>query len=452
LNDNLQTLAPLAANIVSWHKAASAIAAASPVMLGDAQAIVQTYQAHRATRLFKPLYGYVLGGIALILIILLILRYQLTGDARRSARAQLMQNERNQEAILRLLDELGTLADGDLTVHLAVTEDITGAISDSINYTVEALRELVVTINDTALEVDATARQTEATASHLAEATENQSRQISSATESITRMAGSIEQVSANADRASEVARHSVDVAHNGGEAVRRTIEGMTNIREAIQETAKRMKRLGESSQEIGDIVELINDIAEQTNILALNAAIQASTAGEAGRGFGVVADEVQRLAERAGSATRQIETLVRTIQSDTSEAILSMEQSTSGVVSGAHLAENAGHALDEIEKVSNTIAELIEIISGAAREQATVAGEVSGTMGVIQEITSQTAEGTAVTARSIGKLAALSADLRRSVSGFTLPGAENGDAPEPAAQIGDESSSPAFTAAENPA
>ncbi len=438
LNDNLQTLVPLAANIVAWHQAAATIAAASPSMLGDAQTIEQTYQAQRAARLFKPLYGYVLGGIALVLIILLVLRYQLTGDARRSARAQQLQNERNQEAILRLLDELSTLADGDLTVHLEVTEDITGTVADSINYTVEALRELVVTINDTAVEVDATARQTEATASHLAEASENQSRQISSATESITRMAGSIEQVSANAERASEVARRSVDVAHNGGEAVRRTIEGMTNIREAIQETSKRMKRLGESSQEIGDIVELINDIAEQTNILALNAAIQASTAGEAGRGFGVVADEVQRLAERAGSATRQIETLVRTIQSDTSEAILSMEQSTSGVVSGAHLAENAGHALDEIEKVSDTIAKLVEIISGAAREQATVAGEVSGTMGVIQEITSQTAEGTAVTARSIGKLAVLSAELRRSVSGFTLPSTEAGEAP----------SSPAYSTA----
>src|SRR5699024_5341357 len=221
---------------------------------------------------------------------------------------------------------------------------------------------------------------------------------------------------------ASEVANHSVEVAHSGGEAVRRTIEGMTSIRESIQDTSKRMKRLGESSQEIGDIVELINDIAEQTNILALNAAIQASTAGEAGRGFGVVADEVQRLAERAGSATRQIETLVRTIQSDTSEAIISMEQSTSGVVSGAQLAENAGHALEEIEKVSNTMARLIGIISSAAREQAQVASEVSGTMGVIREITSQTAEGTAVTARSIGKLATLSAELRRSVSGFTLP------------------------------
>lgn len=422
LNNNLQTLAPMAGNIVAWQQAATRIEAASPAMLADVQAIQQAYQAQRAARVFQPLYGYILGAIALVLIILLVLRYQLTGDARRAARAQQEQHARNQDAILRLLDELSTLADGDLTVELEVTEDITGSIADSINYTVEALRELVVTINDTAVEVDGTARQTEATATQLAEATENQNRQIGSATESITRMANSIEQVSANSERASEVAQHSVEVAHNGGDAVRRTIDGMTSIRESIQDTSKRMKRLGESSQEIGDIVELINDIAEQTNILALNAAIQASTAGEAGRGFGVVADEVQRLAERAGSATRQIETLVRTIQSDTNEAIISMEDSTSGVVSGAKLAENAGHALDEIEKVSATMARLIEIISSAAREQAQVAGEVSGTMGVIREITSQTAEGTAVTARSIGKLATLSAELHRSVSGFTLP------------------------------
>ncbi len=422
LNGNLQTLAPMAANLVSWDEARRTLESAAPKMSSYADTITSSYRAQMAQRLFKPLYGYVLGGAALILIIILILRYQLTGEARRAARAQQQMNERNQQAIMRLLDELGTLADGDLTVRLEVTEDITGAIADSINYTVEALRELVKTINDTAVQVDAAARQTEATASHLAEASDNQNRQITTATESIAQMARSIEQVSANAERATEVARRSVDIAHKGGDAVRSTIEGMTNIREAIQETSKRMKRLGESSQEIGDIVELINDIAEQTNILALNAAIQASTAGEAGRGFGVVADEVQRLAERAAGATRQIETLVRTIQSDTNEAILSMEQSTSGVVSGAQLAENAGRALDEIETVSNNIAKLIQIISGAAREQAQVAGEVSNTMGVIQEITSQTAEGTAVTARSIGKLAALSAELRRSVAGFTLP------------------------------
>ncbi|MGH8293115.1 MAG: methyl-accepting chemotaxis protein, partial [Gammaproteobacteria bacterium] len=324
--------------------------------------------------------------------------------------------------ILRLLDELGSLADGDLTVQATVSEDITGAIADSINYALEALRGLVRTINDTAVQVDAAARHTQATATHLAEASKNQSKQINTASTSITQMAHSIEQVSVNADRSAKVAQQSVDIAHKGGDAVRRTIDGMNNIRETIQETSKRIKRLGESSQEIGDIVELINDIAEQTNILALNAAIQASMAGEAGRGFAVVADEVQRLAERSANATRQIEALVKTIQTDTNEAVISMEQSTAGVVSGAQLAENAGTALNEIEKVANNIATLVQNISNSARQQAQTAGEMTRTMNVIREITAQTTEGTLATAQSIGKLAALATEMRKSVAGFKLP------------------------------
>ncbi len=265
---------------------------------------------------------------------------------RKDAKRQAVQGERNQEAILRLLDELSSLADGDLTVQATVTEYITGAVADSINYAIESLRELVATINASAISLDAAAKSTQAAAAHLAKASGGQSKQVSSATESVAEMAASIEEVSGNAERCADVARHSVDVAHKGGDAVRRTIDGMNAIRETIQETSKRIKRLGESSQEIGNIVELINDIAEQTNILALNASIQASMAGEAGRGFAVVADEVQRLAERAANATKQIEVLVRTIQADTNEAVVSMERSTTDVVGGALLAENAGAAL----------------------------------------------------------------------------------------------------------
>ncbi len=285
------------------------------------------------------------------------------------------ENERNQEAIMRLLDELSSLADGDLTVQATVTEDITGAIADSINYAIEALRELVTTINDSAIQLDGATKQTQAAAAHMAKASSAQSRQISSASESMADMAASIEEVSGNSERCSDVARHSVDIAHKGGDAVRRTIDGMNAIRETIQETSKRIKRLGESSQEIGNIVELINDIAEQTNILALNASIQASMAGEAGRGFAVVADEVQRLAERAANATKQIEVLVRTIQTDTNEAVVSMERSTTDVVGGALLAENAGAALEEIEQVSNQIASLVQNISASARQQAMASG-----------------------------------------------------------------------------
>jgi twitching motility protein PilJ len=370
--------------------------------------------------------------VALLALGALAVIHAATADLRRKAEKQARQNERNQEAILRLLDELSNLADGDLTVQATVTEDITGAIADSINYAIEALRELVTTINDTAITLDASTRQTQATAGHLAKASVAQSKQVASATESMAAMATSVEEVSGNAERAADVARHSVDIAHKGGDAVRRTIDGMNTIRETIQETSKRIKRLGESSQEIGNIVELINDIAEQTNILALNASIQASMAGEAGRGFAVVADEVQRLAERAANATKQIEVLVRTIQADTNEAVVSMERSTTDVVGGALLAENAGAALEEIEKVSNQIASLVQNISGSARQQAASAGNISRNMQVLREISSQTADNTSATSTSIGKLAELATQLRKSVSGFRLPGSEAGpDAPD---------------------
>jgi len=343
-------------------------------------------------------------------------------SARRSSELRVRENERNQEAIMRLLDELSSLADGDLTVQATVTEDITGAIADSINYAIEALRELVTTINDSAIQLDGAAKQTQGAAAHMAKASGAQSRQITAASESMADMAASIEEVSGNSERCADVARHSVDIAHKGGDAVRRTIDGMNAIRETIQETSKRIKRLGESSQEIGNIVELINDIAEQTNILALNASIQASMAGEAGRGFAVVADEVQRLAERAANATKQIEVLVRTIQTDTNEAVVSMERSTTDVVGGALLAENAGAALEEIEQVSNQIASLVQNISASARQQAATSGNISKSMQVVREISAQTAESSTATSTSVAKLAALSAQLRKSVAGFRLP------------------------------
>jgi twitching motility protein PilJ len=361
-------------------------------------------------------------GLAAALLAALAWTYFKSVNVRRSSELRVRENERNQEAIMRLLDELSSLADGDLTVQATVTEDITGAIADSINYAIEALRELVTTINDSAIQLDGAAKQTQAAAAHMAKASSAQSRQISSASESMADMAASIEEVSGNSERCSDVARHSVDIAHKGGDAVRRTIDGMNAIRETIQETSKRIKRLGESSQEIGNIVELINDIAEQTNILALNASIQASMAGEAGRGFAVVADEVQRLAERAANATKQIEVLVRTIQTDTNEAVVSMERSTTDVVGGALLAENAGAALEEIEQVSNQIASLVQNISASARQQAAASGNISKNMQVVREISTQTAEGSTATSTSIAKLAALSAQLRKSVAGFRLP------------------------------
>jgi twitching motility protein PilJ len=369
--------------------------------------------------------GLIVAGLVILFVVALL--SAMAGNIRKAVEAQANRNERNQEAILRLLDELSSLADGDLTVQATVTEDITGAIADSINYAIEALRELVATIKDSAFTLDAAAKQTQGSAGHLAKASVAQSKQIALASESVAAMAASTEEVSGNAERSSDVARHSVDVAHKGGDAVRRTIDGMNAIRETIQETSKRIKRLGESSQEIGNIVELINDIAEQTNILALNASIQASMAGEAGRGFAVVADEVQRLAERAANATKQIEVLVRTIQADTNEAVVSMERSTTDVVGGALLAENAGAALEEIEQVSNQIASLVQNISASSRHQASAAQNIARNMSALREISSHTAENSATTSNSVGKLAELSAQLRKSVAGFRLPDAAGG-------------------------
>jgi len=341
----------------------------------------------------------IFGAAAAIFLFFALASYQ--SAQRRQMQATTDLNQRNQEAILRLLDEMGSLAEGDLTVKATVTEDITGAIADSINFAVEALRSLVTTINETAVQVAAAAQETQATAMHLAEAAEHQAQQITSASAAINEIAVSIDEVSKNSAESADVAQRSVAIASKGAAVVRQTIQGMDSIRDQIQETSKRIKRLGESSQEIGSIVELINDIAEQTNILALNAAIQAASAGEAGRGFAVVADEVQRLAERASGATKRIETLVQTIQSDTNEAVSSMEQTTAEVVAGARLAEDAGLALGEIEKVSTDLADLIQNISEAARQQSAAATNISATMNVIQEITTQTSVGASQTAES---------------------------------------------------
>ena len=371
-------------------------------------------------RYLNTLATYVLGALALAAVILI--GSVMVQDTRRRLQETAEKNERNQTAILRLLDEIADLADGDLSVTATVTEDFTGAIADSINFSIDQMRDLVRAINQTAVQVSAAAQETQATAMHLAEASEHQAQEIAGASAAINEMAVSIDQVSANAAESTAVAERSVAIANKGNEVVHNTITGMDSIREQIQDTAKRIKRLGESSQEIGDIVSLINDIADQTNILALNAAIQASMAGDAGRGFAVVADEVQRLAERSSAATKQIETLVKAIQTDTNEAVISMEQTTSEVVRGARLAQDAGVSLEEIEKVSKTLAALIQNISNAARQQASSAGHISSTMNVIQEITSQTSTGTTATARSIGNLAKLASEMRNSVSGFKLP------------------------------
>ena len=368
-----------------------------------------------------PALGIILALIAFLFCVFKLLVLRGESDKKRVSRLQ-GEYDRNQNAILRLLDEIADLADGDLRSYATVSEDFTGAIADSINFAIDQLRDLVSRITETSQEVAQYTASTQGITNQLAEASEHQAQEIAGASAAINEMAMSIDQVSSNAEESAVVAERSVKIAANGANVVNRSIEGMDIIREQIQETSKRIKRLGESSQEIGNIVALINDIADQTNILALNAAIQASMAGEAGRGFAVVADEVQRLAERSASATKQIETLVKTIQTDTNEAVISMEQTTSEVVRGANLSKDAGVALDEIQNVSGNLAKLIANISDAAKLQSASAGHIATTMNVVQEITSQTTTATFDTARSVSELANMAEALRESVTDFKLP------------------------------
>ena len=364
-------------------------------------------------------------GLAFVQLLESRQRQQIAENQRVAAESQQQDakrvNDANQAAILRLMNELQTVAEGDLTQEATVTEDITGAIADSVNYTVEELRSLVGNVQATATRVAQTTSAVESTSTELLAASTEQLREIRETGQSVLDMAQRINDVSGQAQESALVARSSLQAAESGLQAVQDAIGGMNAIRDQIQETSKRIKRLGESSQEIGEITELISDITEQTNVLALNAAIQAASAGEAGRGFSVVAEEVQRLAERSADATRQIAALVKAIQTDTQDAVAAMERSTQGVVEGAKLSDNAGTALSEIDRVSRRLAELIEQISNATLREAESANEVAGNIQHIFAVTEQTGEGTRSTAAQVRELSAMAEELRQSVARFKI-------------------------------
>ncbi|MBW8054720.1 MAG: hypothetical protein FVQ76_05330 [Nitrospira sp.] len=420
LDTNVQGILDDAPDLIVAQRASSLVFKNSNLLLGKSTDLVDKYTSLAATRKWMTPATVGLGSLAFVFLALMAWKF--VTDEKGRAQSSAEQNRATQDAILKLLDEMGDLADGDLTIQPEVTEQITGAIADSINFAVREMRSLVHRIKNAAQQVAIESERSRQTATELTEATLRQAAQITETTDRVMEMAQSMQEMSQSAENSAEVAQGSVVTAKRGTEAVQNTIRGMDEMREQIQETAKRIKRLGESSQQIGEILELINDIAEQTNILSLNAAIQAAMAGEAGRGFAVVADEVQRLAERSGQATKQISGLVKTIQTDTNEAVASMEQTTNGVVETTRLADTAGQSLGEIESVSEQLADLIQEIARDALTQSEAATAVSGSMAEISETTTLTSSGTRQTAESIGKLSDLARELQASVAGFKLP------------------------------
>ena len=438
------------AKLADLDKAYQDFQTAVASILGNLQALVNAKQAGRrvvddsepllaAAQKLGDAYEQELGGrtqnllvlglvvLVAILVIGLLIRVYLADTRRRAEEAERQRaeiertNRANQDAILRLMNEMGNLAEGDLTVKATVTEEITGAIADSVNFTIDELKGLVGRINNTVARVTTATESAQKTSSQLLAAAEKQSLEIRQSSASVLSMARAMGEMSTSASTSANVAKQSLAAAQKGTQAVQNSISGMNEIREQIQETSKRIKRLGESSQEIGEIVELISDITEQTNVLALNAAIQAASAGEAGRGFTVVAEEVQRLAERSAEATKQIGAIVKTIQTDTQDAVSAMEKSTQGVVEGAKLSDAAGQALAEIGAVSQRLSQLIEGITTTTEQQAKAANDVAVSMQDILNITQQTTEGTKRTAVSIGELAELAKELKGSVSGFKI-------------------------------
>ena len=415
-----QNIGPILGNVqklVSARQSGRALQQGSEQLLGNVE---QVQTALAVEKQNTPLILAIVCGLISLLFLALI-AFVFLADARRRASDSEAENKRNQEAILRLLNEMGDLADGDLTIRAKVTEDITGAIADSMNYTIDELRTLVTGVNNASTQVSVKSQQAQAVSVQLLDAAEKQSKEIQDTTSEVLVVAETLTKVSSNAEESSQVAMRSLAAADKGRLAVQNSISGMNDIRDQIQETSKRIKRLGESSQEIGEIVELISDITEQTNVLALNAAIQAASAGEAGRGFSVVAEEVQRLAERSGEATKQIGAIVKTIQADTQDAVAAMEKSTTGVVEGAKLSDAAGQALSEIDSVTKNLASLIQKISTDTQTQAASANKVARNMQDILEINRQTTVGTQQTASSIKELAEVASDLKASVSGFKL-------------------------------
>ena len=405
-------------NLLGAKRAGRAIFEDSEPFLDQAQKLTDAYDRSLSNRLTS--YVMIGSGVMVLFSLVLLARVYLLDTSQRAKLAETINNA-NQQSILNLMNELSELANGDLTVRATVSEDITGAIADSVNFTTDELRKLVIAVSTSAQMVSKATNEAGAITQKLLVAAKKQSEEIYQVGDAVELMTTSIKEVDESATRSSEAARQTLTVTSQGTQAVQNSIAGMDGIREQIQETSKRIKRLGESSQEIGEIVDLISDITEQTNVLALNAAIQAASAGEAGRGFSVVAEEVQRLAERSADATKQIGQLVKAIQNDTHDAVAAMEKTTEGVVEGARLADAAGQSLREIEKTTHELAGLVNSISVSTQMQTEMARELAGVTKEILLITEQTTDGTHRTSASVAEVEKLASELSSSVSGFKV-------------------------------
>jgi twitching motility protein PilJ len=348
--------------------------------------------------------------------------FNTTLDNTRGLMQSRAERDSIQRSIMRLLEEVSTVAEGDLSREAVVTEDITGAIADSFNFMIVELRRVIGQVKEVTVQVTNAATTTQTSSSELVQKAEQQSEQIHITSQALEEMTTSIQEVSQGAMLSASVAQQSLVNARQGARAVQDTIKGMNRIREQVQETSGHIRRLGESSQEIGEIVQLIDEIADQTSILALNASIQAATAGEAGRGFAVVAEEIEQLAERASQATAKISSLVKSIQAGTNEAISAMEENNKEAVEGSKLALQAGQSLTEIENVSERLAELIQSISQASRKQTNSSETLSKAMTDISHIIKETTTGIQQSAVTINGLTSLADDLRTSVASFKLP------------------------------
>lgn len=326
-----------------------------------------------------------------------------------------------QASIMRLLTEISDLADGDLTARAEVTEEITGAIADSFNAMAVQLSEVVKGVKQSAAEVGRSSNDVEQSTKSLAAYSEKQAEKIQAAIITIKNLAAAIQNISRHAGESAEVSNKAMMTAREGSLAVKKTNEAMSAIKDNMRGTARTIKRLGESSQEIGNITQIINDIADRTSILALNASIQAATAGDAGRGFAVVAEEVQRLAERSAGSTKQIEALVTGIQKEIVEAAASMEKSIQFVVSGTELSDEAFSKLGEIEAVSNQLAANINDISATAQQKSRDSEQIADMMEEVGVLTGQTTEATRNTVISMEKIASTSKRLEESIATFKL-------------------------------